>query len=133
MGSHIEVSEILAPHGQTQIRLQVHGLQPDRAYGAHVHVRPCGASGTDAGGHYQNTPDPRSPSVDPRYANPANEVWLDLTTDAHGDATATSTVTWRFRPAGAGSVVLHAEHTHTAPGQAGVAGARLACLTVPFR
>ena len=32
------------------------------------------------------------------------------------------------------SVIIHeAEATATAPGQAGSAGARLACITVPFR
>jgi len=28
--------------------------------------------------------------------------------------------------------VVHAEHTHTGSGEAGTAGARLACLTIAF-
>ncbi len=44
-------------------------------------------------------------------------------------------VPWQFSPERrAGSVIIHAEHTHTGglDGTAGTAGARLACLTVGF-
>ncbi|WP_345711934.1 hypothetical protein, partial [Kineococcus glutinatus] len=109
--------------------LLVRGLQPHRAYGAHLHQLPCGASPQDAGPHYQQVPDPVQPSVDPAYANPVNEVWLDLHTDAAGDAVVRSTNPWSYRQA-PGSLVLHAEHTSHEPGSAGTAGARLACITL---
>jgi len=114
----------------TTVVLVVRGLTPHQHYGAHVHTRPCGPAPTDAGPHYQNVVDPIQPSTDPAYANPSNEVWLDLTTDARGAAIVNSTVDWTFR--GAGALVIHEHHTHTAPGEAGTAGARLACVTVPF-
>jgi superoxide dismutase, Cu-Zn family len=132
-GAQVSVVEKQQAGDHTEIRLQVRGLQPNRMYGAHVHVNACGLSGQDAGPHYQNIKDPVSPSTDPKYANPKNEVWLDLMTDAQGAALAQSTLDWRFRPNGARSVVIHAEHTHTEPGKAGSAGARLACVSVPFK
>ncbi|MGX7828070.1 superoxide dismutase [Actinokineospora sp. 24-640] len=118
--------------GRTVVSLLVSGLQPRAHYGAHVHVRPCGPTGAEAGPHFQNVVDPVSPSVDPAYANPRNEVWLDLTTDARGMALSSAQVWWRFGDRPAGSVVLHAHHTATAPGEAGMAGPRLACLTADF-
>jgi superoxide dismutase, Cu-Zn family len=122
----------VARHGGTTVVLRVRGLLPGHEYGAHVHRNPCGATGDAAGPHVQHVPDPVQPSVDPSYANPRNEIWLDLTTDADGNAMSTATVAWRFGDRPAGSVVLHAEHTHTEPGHAGTAGARLACVTVDF-
>ncbi len=127
----------LTPAGTaTTVRLAVTGLQPGRAYGAHLHVKPCGATGDAAGPHYQHHPDPAAsaspPSVDPSYANPQNEVWLDLTTDGSGTATTTAAQPWTFDPAHAPrSLIIHAQTTKTAPGVAGTAGARLACLTLP--
>ncbi|GLY02060.1 hypothetical protein Acsp01_24390 [Actinoplanes sp. NBRC 101535] len=118
----------------TVVRLTALGLAPSRGYGAHLHLNPCGKLPDDAGPHYQQEVDPAAgpgkPSVDPEYANPENEVWLDFTTDAHGTGAATAEQNWHFdagRPAW--SVVLHTEHTHTDPGEAGQAGARVACLT----
>ncbi|QXE38970.1 superoxide dismutase family protein [Streptomyces sp. GMY02] len=116
----------------TDVRLSVSGLLPNRMYGAHVHTEPCGSTPEDAGPHYQNVKDPEQPSTDPAYANPENEIWLDFTTGSGGQATAESRHTWRFRPGQAGSVVIHEHGTATTPGEAGTAGARLACLTVPF-
>ncbi|MFF5229695.1 superoxide dismutase family protein [Dactylosporangium sp. NPDC000521] len=127
----------LSPAGSgTTVRLAVTRLQPGRGYGAHLHVKPCGPTGDAAGPHYQHHPDPAAsaspPSVDPSYANPANEVWLDFTTDGSGDATTTATQPWTFDPARAPrSVIIHAQPTKTAPGVAGTAGARLGCLTLP--
>lgn len=91
-----------------------------------------GPTGDDAGPHFQHTPDPVKPSVDPAYANPRNELWLDFTTDRVGTARTTSTVDWKFGPRRAHSVVIHEMHTHSDPGHAGTAGARLACLDVGF-
>jgi Cu-Zn family superoxide dismutase len=120
------------PSAGTTVVLSVRGLLPDRHYGAHAHVAPCGPTGADAGPHHQHVVDPVRPSTDPAYANPANELWLDFGTDARGAALVSTTVDWRFGARRAHSVVVHETHTHTEPGAAGTAGARLACLTVPF-
>lgn len=116
----------------TRVVLRVRGLQASRTYGAHVHQKPCGAAPGDSGAHYQNVKDPNSPSVDPKYANPQNEVWLDFTTDKRGNGRSADTVKWRFRAGEARSVVIHEHATDTAAGKAGTAGARLACVNVPF-
>ncbi|MET0188639.1 MAG: superoxide dismutase [Pseudonocardia sediminis] len=119
--------------GRTTTTLTVRGLLPNTTYGAHAHVNPCGSTGDAAGAHYQFNQDPVKPSVDPAFANPQNEIWLDLTTDAQGNGTATSTNEWVF-PADrrAQSVIIHEMATMTAPGKAGTAGKRPACMTVPF-
>src|SRR5262249_42165224 len=71
--------------GGTEIHLAASGLRPNGMYGAHLHVNPCGAAASAAGSQYQHKRDPQAsataPSADAPYANPANEVWLDLTTD----------------------------------------------------
>jgi superoxide dismutase, Cu-Zn family len=113
--------------GRTVVVLLVSGLPPHAHHGAHVHVRPCGPAPADAGPHFQDVVDPVQPSVDPAYANPRNEVWLDFTADASGTALSSAVVEWTFDGRQADSVVLH-EH-HTQPG--GGAGARLACLRLP--
>ncbi|QFU94349.1 superoxide dismutase family protein [Amycolatopsis sp. YIM 10] len=133
VGARASVFSLSAPAYGTGVTLVVHGLVPGRDYGAHAHTKPCGPDGAAAGPHYQKRVDPVSPSVDPAYANPSNEIWLDLTTDRFGTGFSTTRVPWQFDAARrAGSVVLHETHTHTHPGHAGTAGARLACLTVPF-
>ncbi|MCY1138860.1 superoxide dismutase family protein [Actinoplanes sp. Pm04-4] len=118
----------------TEVRLAVEGLIPRRTYGAHLHTEPCTALPDQAGPHYQHQKDPKTPSVDPSYANPRNEVWLDFTVDGYGTATAAATQSWIF-PAGqaARSLILHAEQTKIAAGVAGTAGPRVACLTLPQR
>ncbi|PWK85193.1 Cu-Zn family superoxide dismutase [Lentzea atacamensis] len=118
--------------GRTTVELKVSGLQPDTKYGSHVHTKPCGAKPADSGPHYQNEKDPVAPSVDPKYANAQNEIWLDFTTDAQGAATATATVNWEFRKGEANAVIIHATHSSTEHGKAGTAGDRLACLTAQF-
>ena len=91
------------------------------------------ASGADAGPHYQFSEDPVTPSVDPSYANPMNEIWLDVTTDANGAGEATATVPWVFPDdRRAESVVLHEKPTATHAGHAGTAGGRPGCVTVDF-
>ncbi|MEY8043377.1 superoxide dismutase family protein [Saccharopolyspora cebuensis] len=132
-GSTAKITSAPAPDGRTTVTAEVTGLQPDRDYGAHVHVRECGPTGQDAGPHFQQNPDPVQPSVDPAYANPQNEVWLDFRTDAQGNATSSTTGNWAFGERDdAQSFVIHEEHTHTQPGQAGEAGARLACFNADF-
>ena len=136
-GAQIEVDSETRG-ASTEIRLDVDGLLPNRGYAAHAHVNPCGPTGDAAGPHFQNLADPAAgpgkPSVDPAYANPQNEIWLDLRTDGNGDGESRVEVPLAFTGRAPASVVIHeAEATATAPGQAGSAGARLACLTVPFR
>lgn len=131
-GSRGRVFSVSAAHAGTVTALVVTGLLPGHAYGAHAHAQPCGATGDAAGPHFQHVPDPVKPSVDPAYANPRNEIWLDFTTDHAGTGSALSTVDWTFGDRRARSVVIHETHTHTDPGHAGTAGARLACLDVGF-
>jgi len=131
-GSRAHVFGLTSKAFGTSTAVLVTGLLPNRQYGAHAHTKPCGATGDLAGPHYQNVEDPVKPSVDPAYANPQNEIWLDLTTDATGRGAAVSKVDWTFTDRRAGSIVIHETHTHTAPGHAGTAGARLACVTVGF-
>lgn len=130
-GSKVLVAENVYD-GATTVTLNVRGLVPNRAYGAHAHAMPCGPTGEAAGPHFQHTPDPVKPSVDPAFANSANEIWLDFKTDAQGDATTASTVPWVFTNAKAASVVIHADPTQTTPGKAGTAGARVGCVSVGF-
>jgi superoxide dismutase, Cu-Zn family len=134
-GATARVAITRMPYGMV-VRLTLAGLIPRRAYGAHLHTQPCNSAPAAAGPHYQHHPDPVAavspPSVNPSYANPLNEVWLDFTADATGAATAVSEQNWTF-PAGraARSLVLHAQPTRTAAGVAGMAGTRVACLTLP--
>lgn len=118
--------------GATTVTLNVRGLVPNRAYGAHAHALPCGPVGDAAGPHFQHKADPVKPSVDPAFANPTNEIWLDFKTDDEGNATTATTVPWEFTNAKAASVVIHADPTQTAPGKAGTAGARVGCVSVGF-
>lgn len=119
--------------GTTTVMLAVRGLERNRVYGAHVHMQPCGELPDDAGPHFQYSADPLQPSVDPTFANPQNEIWLDLTTDETGAGSTESTVAWTFpddrRPK---SVVVHADQTSSEPGEAGAAGGRVACISVDF-
>ncbi|MET9294003.1 superoxide dismutase family protein [Streptomyces sp. NPDC003077] len=135
VGSRVAVVEKrygTAKAGRTAVVLRLSGLLPDRTYGAHVHTKPCGPKPADSGPHYQNVPDPVQPSTNPDYANPRNEVWLDLTTDEDGDGATAAKVNWHVRYGEARSVVVHEHKTHTEPGHAGTAGARLACVNVPL-
>ena len=123
--------------GSTDVRLEVDGLLPNRGYAAHAHARPCGPTGAAAGPHFQNVVDPAAtpeqPSTDPAFANPRNEIWLDVRTDGEGDGEASTEVPFVFGDRAPASVVIHeAEVTSTATGEAGSAGGRLACLNVPF-
>lgn len=134
------VTAVLTPSsdGTTTAELTVSGLLPNRGYAAHVHTKECGATGEAAGPHYQNQMDPaatpQAPSTNPEYANPRNEIWLDVHTDAAGAGTSRTTVPFVFTNRVPGSIVIHeAMQTSTGPGQAGQAGARIACLTLSGR
>ncbi|GAA2758495.1 superoxide dismutase [Actinopolymorpha rutila] len=131
VGAQAAVAAYTWPFGTTTV-LAVTGLVPRRTYGAHVHVNSCGSVPAAAGPHVQFVEDPVKPSVDPRYANPRNEIWLDFRTDANGVGYAVSTVYWPITAKDAAAVVIHEHGTSRGHGHAGMAGARLACLTVPF-
>jgi Cu-Zn family superoxide dismutase len=126
----------MTPSGHTTTaELTVSGMLPNRGYAVHAHTNVCGDTGAAAGPHYQNRIDPaatpQKPSSDPEFANPRNEVWLDVRTDATGSGTARTTVPFVFTDRGPGSIVVHeAMETATAPGKAGQAGARIACVTL---
>ncbi|MFE2753029.1 superoxide dismutase [Actinosynnema sp. NPDC059335] len=130
--------EVVEGDGTTTVRLAADLLQPNRGYAAHAHTDPCGRKSTDAGPHYQHEIDPAAtperPSVDPAYANPRNEIWLELVTDGQGNGRAETTVPFTFGDRVPGSIVLHEQpKTETAQGRAGSAGGRVACLTASFR
>ena len=128
-----KVHSTSTPGGRTTVTLTVTGLRPGVTYGAHAHTGECGTAGAHAGPHWQLVADPVKPSVDPAYANPQNEVWLDVTTDETGAGTAVARQEFAFPPAGRPrSVIIHAEATKTGPGVAGTAGPRLACVPVGF-
>jgi Cu-Zn family superoxide dismutase len=120
----------------TKVTLAVSGFKPNRAYGAHLHVNPCGKDPKAAGGHFQHHPEATttsSPSNNPTYANPQNEVWLDFTTDADGNAKASADQPWTLTPQHRPhSLVIHSEKTKTEPGETGTAGARVACLIITY-
>ena len=130
--------DITSGDASTTVVLISKGLAPNRGYAVHTHTKPCGPTGDDAGPHYQNTIDPAAtpekPSTDPAYANPQNEIWLDIRIDATGSGTSKTTVPFVFTDRAPASVVVHEkETTATHHGEAGTAGGRLACLTVPFK
>ncbi|MFI5492209.1 superoxide dismutase [Actinoplanes sp. NPDC051859] len=129
-GATAQVSVSTTAQG-VRVRLAVTGLASRRAYGAHLHTKTCTSVPDDAGPHYQHQVAPSQPSTDPAYANPRNEVWLDFTTDPRGAATVASQQPWSFDPIRPPrSLILHAQLTRTDAGQAGTAGARVACLTL---
>ena len=122
-------------YSSTVATVVVAGLLPNRSYAAHAHTNACGPTGEDAGPHYQNRIDPaakpQAPSANPQYANPRNEIWLTIRTDATGEGTAQTTVPFGFTDRKPGSIVVHeAMTTTTTPGRAGQAGARIACVTL---
>jgi Cu-Zn family superoxide dismutase len=116
------------------VRLAVTGMVPRRSYGAHLHTSPCTATPGQAGPHFQHMPDPKAgpshPSVDPSYANPRNEVWLDFTADVRGAAVVTRSERWTWGETPPKSLIVHSDVTRTAKGEAGMAGPRVACLTL---
>ena len=141
-GAEVAVGALELGPSRTVTLLAVTGLVPEHRYSAHVHAAACGTEATAAGPHYQHTADPVTPSVDPRYANRRNEVWLTdrggadgtayFTPDAAGTALVVVSNPWQYGEKRGGSVVVHAGPTKTAQGEAGTAGPRVGCLTVAF-
>ena len=133
-GATARVQSVRTGDGGTVVTLDVHGFEGLERYGAHAHLAPCGShpAGLDAGGHYQHVDatEAGKPRTDPAYANPENEVWLDLATNPEGHGRAQAVVDWQFRPAPQGrSVIIHEKPTSPADG---TAGKRVACLDVSF-
>ncbi|WNE96248.1 superoxide dismutase family protein [Streptomyces luomodiensis] len=120
-------------HSGTFIFLSLRGVAADHHFGIHVHTKACGTKPDASGPHYQNKKDPKQPSTNPKYANRHNEVWLDVTTNGSGKGYAKAWVKWHFRSGEARSVVIHKHATGTTSGKAGEAGARVACVNVPFK
>jgi Cu-Zn family superoxide dismutase len=138
LGAALTAIVIPSSDRSTRAELTVSGLLPNRTYAAHAHTTACGATAAAAGPHFQNRLDPaatpQAPSSDPQYANPTNEIWLDVRTDTAGAGTSRTTVPFLITDRAPGSIVVHeAMQTSTAPGQAGKAGARIACLTLSGR
>jgi len=99
--------------GTARVTVAVRGLQPGTRHAAHVHLGSC----TDQLGHLRY--DPNGP------ASRANEVWLDLTADEDGRASARVAVR-AFDVARPLSVVVHqSANPDVVPGS--VPGARIAC------
>jgi Cu-Zn family superoxide dismutase len=138
LGGHLRA--VLAPSGEsTNVEFTVSGLLPNRGYAVQANVNSCGGFPDAEGPHYQNRIDPAvtpaatgmAASTNPEYANPNNEIWLDVRTDASGSGTSRTTVPFVFTDRGPGSIVVgDAMQTGTGPGQAGKGGARIACLTL---
>ena len=133
-GAKLQVQTVRAATSTTAT-LTVAGLLPNRGYAAHLHAKPCGPTGNDAGPHFQNQVDPaatpQKPSSDPAYANPRNEFWLDVHTDGAGAGTSSTTVPFALTNRAPTSLIVHEkETTSSAAEQAGTAGGRLACLNV---
>jgi superoxide dismutase, Cu-Zn family len=119
-------------------QLTVLGLLPNRSYAVAAYNNRCGPTASAAGARFQNHPDfaatPSAPSTNPRYANPDNEIWLVVRTDASGTGTAATTVPFVLTDRVPGSIVVHDQtHTPENPAQAGNLGARIACLTLSRR
>ncbi len=135
VGAEVTVT-LTSTDGATTAKFAASGLLPDRGYAVHLHNKACGPTGDAAGPHFQHDVDPAAtpdqPSTDPRYANPRNEIWLDVRTDATGAGTSTTEVPFVFTDRMPASVVVHeAMTTGTEPGKAGKAGDRVACFTLP--
>jgi Cu-Zn family superoxide dismutase len=106
----------------TRTSLVVEGFLPDRRYGAHIHVNPCGKKPEDSGPHYQNIPG---------RVDPVSEVWLDFTTDGEGAGRSSARNDWVLDPARLPrSLVIHAKPTVPTGPEAGQAAERIACLTL---
>jgi hypothetical protein len=91
--------------GKTIVSVHVKGLEPETAYGVHVHNKACGDA--NGGGHYQE--------VVGGGVDPYNEIWPLFTTNEDGIGNGKATHDFRARVE-AQSVVVHDTD-----------GARIAC------
>lgn len=117
---------VVREQDKTVVRLHVSGFPDEaagRTFGAHVHANKCGPKPVDAGPHYQN---PDAPDGTPLSKK---EIWLDVKIEPGGEGRSKAAVPWKVAKGAAGSVIVHAEPTDPATGDA---GARLTCTDVPF-
>jgi hypothetical protein len=106
-------ASLVTQDGTTEVRLVATGLDPGSRHAAHVHLGGCAAQL----GHFRY--EPSGP------ASRANEIWLDLTADRHGRASART----RVRAIDLGrplSVVIH-QGANPDVVAGSVPGARIAC------
>jgi Cu-Zn family superoxide dismutase len=122
-GATASVEAFYLGDGSTAVTLELRGLAPFRTYGAHAHVGACTQAPAGAGGHW-HFPDTDGSVLEER------EIWLDVTTDEQGYAKSVAlradSIPDGDRPM---SVVVHALPTDPS---SGLAGGRLACVTVAF-
>lgn len=89
------MSAVYTRAGDSIVTLHVWGVAPDTTYGVHAHVTRAEPRA------------PPQPTLPERcgpggalgrraYANPTNEIRLDLTTDAEGIGVAQTRVPWQF-------------------------------------
>ncbi len=134
------MTAVLIPWSDESSRAEftVFGLLPNRDYAVYAHTKVCGATPDAAGPRFQNRIDPaatpQAPSSNPEYANPNNEIRLDVRTDATGTGTSHTIVPFIVTSRIPRSIVVYKPmQTSTGPGRAGEAGARIACLTLSRR
>lgn len=129
-GASILASVMPAGYGysQTRANLSVAGLLPNRGYAVQAHANACGATGEEAGPRYQHRIDPdaarQASSTNPEYANPRNEIWLDVRTDSDGSASSGASVPFTFTDRAPASIVVYDGQTSDQ------AGAPVACLNL---
>lgn len=119
--------------GHSRFRLDVTHLAARTTYSGRVHLGGCPDAVHDVGPTFQLVPaDPPDLARDPAFANDANEIWLDVSTDDRGAGSVMVRQPWQFSPAALpGSVILHEQVVPTRPGGT-TAGPPLACLEVGF-
>ena len=119
--------------GDSRLAFAVTGLASSAHYVVRAHAGGCPATPAELGEVFQMSPnpDPEHPE-DPDFRNGANEVWLDVETEADGSGASEAVQPWQFSPIWrAGSVVVHAVLPITRPHDP-VVGRALGCLEVAF-
>ena len=126
-GASARVQMVESAQGSHAV-LTVKGIGPaaeGRTFGAHLHDGPCIAgNGPAAGPHYNAHTHGQAPLPG---VSDRTEIWLDFTVE-DGAGTGTASVPFVPEPDNR-SVVIHELPTNP---QNGMAGARLACLTVAW-
>ena len=130
--------EVVPGDGSTTATFRVTGMLPDRGYAVHAHVRRAGRPATTPARTSRTAstrPRPRRPRrpTPPTPTRRTRSGWTCAPT-ATAPGRRRATVPFAFPDRAPASVVVHEkEMTATAPGQAGTAGGRLACLTSTWR
>jgi Cu-Zn family superoxide dismutase len=135
IGAAMTATVIPTSEGSTA-ELTVFGLLPNRSYMTYAYTKACGATADAAGRRFQNHLDPaaraQAPSTNPEYANPENEIWLAVRTDAAGAGNSRTTVPFVLSDRTPGSFVVH-DAVLSPTKDEGTVGARVACLTLSRR